>query len=398
MTYEILDGKKQILVKKESKETLRRVKKIIFDFDGVLAQTDKSYRQTIREVVDYYFLEILGLNGERGKLVSLNDVQKFKDTGLYNNDWKLSYSFILYYLTIILEDLQEKDGLGEFIEKLVEIKFSNLQNFIKKLKQIGKFIKLRGINANELLKIKNDMNSGLDFYLDKNIFEKSEQVKSFALNNQKIHLLNKETILKKLIPYNLEKPDLLKRLFEERYLGKEIFTKSYGIPSVFDFESSLLDIEEFIPTKDTMNYLLKQFGKFGIYSGRPKPQGNYILNKFEYLEYFNENESIFLGDMLKSQDQMKEFGKPDPTLFIKMIEKNLEKEMGIVYVGDGIADILMVNKAKEEGFENLSFLGILSSSEDTNKLFIEYNKHEADAVVKDVNDIPYLFKNLGKSV
>ena len=141
-----------------------------------------------------------------------------------------------------------------------------------------------------------------------------------------------------------------------------------------------------------------QFGKFGIYSGRPKPQGNYILYKFEYLEYFNENESIFLGDMLKSQDQMKEFGKPDPTFFIKMMEKNLEKEMGIVYVGDGIADILMVNKAKEEGFENLSFLGVLSSSEDTNKLFIEYNKHEADAVVKDVNDIPYLFKNLGKSV
>ena len=95
---------------------------------------------------------------------------------------------------------------------------------------------------------------------------------------------------------------------------------------------------------------------------------------------------------------MKEFGKPDPTLFIKMMKKNLEKEMDIVYVGDGIADILMVNKAKEEGFENLSFLGVLSSSEDTNKLFIEYNKHEADAVVKDVNDIPYLFKNLGKSV
>ena len=84
--------------------------------------------------------------------------------------------------------------------------------------------------------------------------------------------------------------------------------------------------------------------------------------------------------------------------FIEMIEKNLEKETSIVYVGDGIADILLVNKAKEEGFENLSFLGVVSSSEDTNKLFMEYNKHEADAIVKDVNDMPYLFKNLGKSV
>jgi phosphoglycolate phosphatase-like HAD superfamily hydrolase len=395
MTYQILDRKRQILVKKESKDTLRRVKKIIFDFDGVIAQTNKSYRQTIREVVDYYFLEILKLEGEKGKLVSLNDIQKFKDTGLYNNDWKLSYSFIQYYLTIILENLQEKKDFRKFFEKIVEIKFSNLQNFIKKLIKIGEFIKLRGINANKLVEKKTDMNSGLDFYLDKKIFEKSENVTAFELDNQKTNLENKDMILKKLIPYSLEKPDLLKRLFEERYLGKEIFTKIYRKPSVFNFESSLIDIEDFIPTEDTMNYLLKEFGKFGIYSGRPKPQGNYILRKFEYLEYFNENESIFLGDTLKSQDQMEKFGKPDPTLFIEMIEKNFEKKTSIVYVGDGVADILLVNKAKEEGIENISFLGVVSSSEDTNKLFIEFNKHEADAILKDVNDIPYLFKNLG---
>ena len=398
MTYQSLDRKRQVLVKKESKDNLRRVKKIIFDFDGVIAQTSKSYRQTIREVVDYYFLQILQLEGERGELVSLNDIQKFKDTGLYNNDWKLSYSFIKYYLTIILKNLQEKNNFEEFIEKLVEIKFSNLPNFINKLKKIGEFIKLQGINSNKLVKIKNDINLGLDFYLDKNIIEKSEHVKAFDLDNQKSNLANMDMIFKKLIPYNLEKPDLLKRLFEERYLGKELFTKIYGMSSVFNFESSLLDIEEFIPTEDTMNYLIKQFGKFGIYSGRPKPQGIYILNKFGYLEYFNKNESIFLGDMLKSQKQMEKLGKPDPKLFIEMIEKNLEKETSIVYVGDGIADILLVNKAKEEGFENLSFLGVVSSSEDTNKLFIEYNKHEADAIVKDVNDMPYLFKNLGRCV
>ena len=54
-----------------------------------------------------------------------------------------------------------------------------------------------------------------------------------------------------------------------------------------------------------------------------------------------------------------------------------------------------VEKAKSKGLENLSFLGVMSSSEDSNNLFTEYSKHGADAVVADVNNIPYLFTILG---
>jgi len=86
MSYRLLDTKRRIYVREDSEGPLRGISKIIFDFDGVLAQTSQSYRQTIRKVVDYYFLEILGLEGEKGKLATLLDIQKFKDTGLYNND------------------------------------------------------------------------------------------------------------------------------------------------------------------------------------------------------------------------------------------------------------------------------------------------------------------------
>ena len=67
-------------------------------------------------------------------------------------------------------------------------------------------------------------------------------------------------------------------------------------------------------------------------------------------------------------------------------------------MGDGIADALLVENARSEGLENLSFLGVLSSSEDSNKLFTEYAKHGADAVMTDVNDIPDMLKSLGGSV
>ena len=60
-----------------------------------------------------------------------------------------------------------------------------------------------------------------------------------------------------------------------------------------------------------------------------------------------------------------------------------------------MADAILVEKAKARGLENLSFLGVVSSSEDSNNLFAEYSKHGADAVVTDANDVPYLFTNLG---
>jgi phosphoglycolate phosphatase-like HAD superfamily hydrolase len=393
----MLDKQRQILIREDAKETLRGISKIIFDFDGVLAQTSQSYRQTIRQVVDYYFLQILDLEGEKGKLVTLQDIQKFKDTGMYNNDWKLSYTFISYYLNLILRNLEQKKALQNFTKYFNELQFLDVQSFIQNLKKAGDFLKRYGISGTALATLKNDTIVGLDMFLAQASLEKSTPVETSLVGAEHEVVEDNELLVKVLVPYDLEKPDLVKRLFEEIYLGKELFVKIYDEPPVFRFNSSLLEVEEFIPTKGTMNLLRSKFGMFGIYSGRPKPQGMYILEKYSYIGYFDEKESVFLGDILKSQEDIKKLGKPDPTLFVELIEKIAEKGT-VVYVGDGVADAILVEKAKEQGLNNLSFLGVVSSSEDSNKLFTEYSKHGADAVVTDVNDIPYLFTSLGRSV
>jgi phosphoglycolate phosphatase-like HAD superfamily hydrolase len=228
--------------------------------------------------------------------------------------------------------------------------------------------------------------------------EKQKPIETSLLGVDPELVQDKEQLVKRLVPYDLEKPDLLKRLFEETYLGKELFSKIYDTPSFFKFDTSLMDMEEFIPTKKTLDMLRGQFGNFGIYSGRPRPQGMYILEKYGYVGYFDEAESVFLGDLLSSEAEMEKLGKPDPTLFIGLIKKAVAKGTGVAYVGDGIADAVMVEKAKANGLENLSFVGVVSSSEDSNRLFNEYSKHGADAVVTDVNDIPILFTSLKGSV
>jgi len=394
LSYRILNNPSKIYVRQDSEKLLCQAERIIFDFDGVLAQTNLSYRQTIRNVVDYYFLEILGLDGEKGKLASLLDIQKFKDTGLYNNDWKLSYAIITYYVKLILRKLEHENMLQTFAKKFSAIQFSDIQSFIESLKQVGSFLVECGISGTELAKLKHDNIVGLDLFLAQANLDKQKPIETSLVGVDPELVAEKEHLLRLLVPYDLEKPDLLKRLFEEFYLGKNMYTKIYSEPSFFKFSSSFMDLEEFIPSKQTLDNLREQFGKFGIYSGRPRPQGLYVLEKYGYMDYFEEPELLFLGDLLKSEEEMSKLGKPNPDLFIELLQKSTKKGAKVVYVGDGIADAKLVANARAKGLDDLLFLGVVSSSEDSNKLFTEYSKHGADAVVTDVNDIPYLFECL----
>jgi len=398
MSYRLLNKGRRIYVREGAEETLRGIEKLIFDFDGVLVQTSQSYRQTVRRVVDYYFLKILGLEGEEGKLATLWDIQKFKDTGLYNNDWNLSYAFITYYLTLIMRELEQKSALKDFTKRFDTLQFWDIKNFIQSLIEVSNFLRRYKLNATELANLKDNGIINLDLFLAQANLEKPKPIETSLVGIDPEVAEEEQRLVRKLVPYDLEKPDLLKRLFEEIYLGRELFTKIYGAQSFFKFNESFLDKETFIPTKQTLDVLRPQFGKFGIYSGRPRTQGVYILEKYDYMRYFDENGSVFLGDLLKSEVEMEKLGKPDPTLFIELIDKLVDRGTGVAYVGDGIADALLVENARSKGLENLSFLGVMSSSEDSNKLFTEYAKHGADAVVTDMNDIPYILTSLGGSV
>ncbi|MGB8345796.1 MAG: hypothetical protein WCD86_12995, partial [Ktedonobacteraceae bacterium] len=65
---------------------------IFFDVDGVLIKTSESFRATDIAVAEYVAGTIFGLDwGQRdGKLlVTLDDVNAFKQAGGYNNDWDM---------------------------------------------------------------------------------------------------------------------------------------------------------------------------------------------------------------------------------------------------------------------------------------------------------------------
>jgi len=404
MPYQCLNEERRIFFKRSSEKALGDITKIVFDFDGVLVQTLQSCNQNIRKIVDYYFLEILGLQGRSGKLVTLGDIQMFKDTGLYNNDWTLSYAIITYYLAILMRKLQQRGALHDLIEQFKGIQFSEVCSFIQTLREVGEYCKRHGIEATELAKMKNDETLGLKSLLT--LVKRQNRPLETILMRSLFQVEGKhQKFIKKLVPYSLEKPDLLKRLFEESYLGKELFKKFYGVAPAFNFDESLLEKEEFIPSIETLHALCSKFGKLAVYSEKPREQAMYLLENSNFKEYFDENGVVFYEDLTSfeknyriERDENVQLGKPNPTVLIRMVKKLVGEVSRAMYIGDTIADALLVKNARLQRLSNIVFIGVLCSSRHPDKLLYQYMKQDADAIVTDVNDIPYLYTNLGGDV
>lgn len=57
---------------------------LLFDMDGVLVDVSTSYRRAIMETVEHF----------TGRQISSKDVQRYKNYGGFNDDWKLTHSII----------------------------------------------------------------------------------------------------------------------------------------------------------------------------------------------------------------------------------------------------------------------------------------------------------------
>jgi len=389
MPYKCLNKERKIYFREESAKAIGNIAKIVLDFDGVLVYTLQSYYANIRKVVEYYFLEILRLEEGIGKrrLVTFGDIQGFKDTGLYNNDWTLTHAIITYYLAILIRKLQQRQVLDDFVKQFSDIQFSEISSFIKTLREIGNYCKRQGVDVTELASMKNDSVLGIESLL-KRVGEERQPLETILPREESVQL----NFIKKLVPYSVEKTDLLRRLFEESYLGRELFKKFYGIPPVFNFDECFLEKEKFFPTKETLLTLYSKFGELAVYSEKPRNQAMYLLEKNGFKKYFNGNGLIFQEDINKSGRT--QLGKPNPIVLIEMIKKLAWKASNIAYVGDTIADALLVKNARSQGVSNILFFGVLCSSQSLNNLRSQFMRQDADAIITDVNDIPYLYASL----
>ncbi|MDI6763898.1 MAG: HAD hydrolase-like protein [Thermodesulfobacteriota bacterium] len=335
---------------------------LIFDMDGVLIDVSGSYRKTIAQSIHIYFKECLGI---KSKTISNEDISLFKTAGGFNNDWDLTSGFLLYLFSLsglppcpkrkIFEDVKEaisflKRKSSEFSPPATKPPQKNhLLDFLEKVKDLGGG--LEGVRH------------ALKYLWEGWVYGTGD----------------------------LERENLVKRIFQEVYLG-EMFASYYHLPRLFYKEDGLYRQERLLIPRRILSSLRKKM-RLGIASGRPRFEAELALKRFRIFPYFDSVVTLDECEkeearLLKVSKKKAKLTKPHPYSLLKAIE-----EIGLLnprcgYVGDVVDDMRAAQAAKK--FFSMLAIGFLQSGKTEPVMMEALLRAGADCIIKNPKELLHL--------
>ncbi len=298
---------------------------LIFDMDGVLIDVSKSYRKTIQRTVKAYMETCLGFERTGQDWVTSEEISLFKSAGGFNNDWDLTSGILLYLLSVShIPSLQRMKTFSSIPETVDYLKLRSSVNHPKRATQLKKKHFL--------------------FFLEK------VRKEGGGLRGVRRLLGN---------PWegwvyrsgDLNRENLIKRIFQEIYLGEK-FTVHYHLSRLFYSGKGLYLQEKILIPKKILASLRKKI-RIGIASGRPRFEAELALKRFGLQPYFDsvvtldeceeEENRIF-----RSTGKRIKCSKPNPYSILKTVQ-----EIGISnprggYVGDAVDDMQAATAVKKD--------------------------------------------------
>ncbi len=261
---------------------------ILFDIDNVLIDTRHSYLEAIRWTIELYLTEgnipLFSPVRNTELLISACDVHDFKLLGGFNDDWDCCYGLLVYLLSLPVKKRTMVD-----LKKALSVK-----KFISQIKQ-------RPLGVEGITKI----------------VERHPSV-------------------------TIEK---IGRIFQEIYLGRELFRAVEHKYSVHWKKRGLIEKERLIFKRRTLEKLVESGIRLGIATGRPRFEALFALKHFEIADLFD---ALTTMDDVKRAEREKKtpLRKPHPFSIIATA-KRIPKAKSFLYVGDLPDDVLAANEAKE---------------------------------------------------
>jgi len=382
-----MDGR-DVYIRKDGISSLKDVTTVLFDCDGVLIDARESYDLSIRKTVSYISREILKTPVSEDDITD-KIIYGFRKSGGFNNDWDTTYVILLYLFTKIPKKVV---AIFSKFFKLNGIE-SVPRDAHKRISEVKKMLSDVDISDESLLNISDDL-----LLLSKKADIRG--VDSILEILPKIDDENAFVGFKKVLSY----PDkvgvsVITTLFEEFFLGSDIFSEKYGFQSKFlDQFPGLVSSEVPILTENTMDLLSEMFeeSNFGIVSGRAQLTAEYtlknLMNRFNSdLTFFIEDETS-LSSKKGDSEKIDKISKPHPFALLK-VEKNTKKSGRILYIGDSMEDIIMVDQSNCI-MNRFIAAGIYGYSHDTEELVKMFKENGAFLIIESVNDIPKVFKRI----
>ncbi len=379
-----------VFVKKDSIEKLAKVDAVIFDCDGVLIDAKKSYLMAVKETVNYIFDRLTGSRIEEKLLDNL--IYQLKKGGRFNNDWAVSYTISLLALTVIPREV--KEGLERTIDSEL-FKFADgpldrltiIENCLKeKIKNID--FKISEDSSKRLIDLAERVSSSGFKFFEKDIFSNSLTLK----DDLEILRYGKDILSR----YGNVGESLITTIFEEKFLGCNLFKEIYGVDCKFHKGNGLIENENIMIDREILKEISSLIGgpNFGIASGRPFAATKYTMK--ELLDEFRPEAKVFLEDIDEAERKARQKGeivdlsKPNPYSLINCA-KGLMPFNFALYLGDSMEDLMMVELANKTKACYL-FGGVYVHSIMKDEQKTDFIKNGADLIIPSVRELPFILK------
>jgi HAD superfamily hydrolase (TIGR01548 family) len=304
---------------------------IIFDMDGVLIDVSGSYREVTRRTVVEYLRSVIGADSLSDDVLTLHDVDRIKKTGGLNNDWDLSYAILNAILTTYV-DPHNSTPAREFGTYCSKKRDKQLLSFARKAqKKIDTTALFSHIGTNPLS----------DLY-----FESSRPgalVSPFLLNRG-----------------DVKSGNIVKRIFQELYLGGKLFEKIYGEAPLFFQREGYISREMLIPSREHLEALFHAH-TLSIATGRPGVEAHFAIDRFGLSPFFAT--VVTEDDVLQAESfEKRSLRKPDPFSLLQCMGKSgFSTGDAVSYVGDMPDDM---SAAQNAGATPLGFVNALNRNSD----------------------------------
>jgi len=181
--------------------------------------------------------------------------------------------------------------------------------------------------------------------------------------------------------------NIIKQIFQEIYLGKELFESTYKIRSKVYHGKGFINKETLLIDTSTLESLSRN-NMLAIATGRPQIEADYPLELFNLKKYFSL--ILTLDDCLKEEQKIFEqkqkivsLSKPNPYMLnaIEASHKNIVSNY--YYIGDMPDDMMAASKSKA-GFIGI---GVLVSSYEKDRLKKDLENAGADYIIDDFDEL-----------
>ncbi|MEJ2099207.1 MAG: HAD hydrolase-like protein [Desulfobacterales bacterium] len=325
---------------------------IVFDMDGVLIDVSNSYRAAARQTARLFYKSAPASEKLPEPLFPLRDLAAVKQSGGLNNDWDLSCLVISLLFNLIEKPpvYQSKDPWARYQETIRQCDVSSLASFLESTPMpLSNLLQRAGKTKNSFIYglFAGDVGSG----------------------------------------------NIIKQIFQEVYLGKDLFEATYGLNPLFYHAEGFIHREKPLIARDVLEALARNH-ILAIATGRPRAEVEYPLAHFDLKKYFTN--VLALEDCLEEEKRRSQtegnqvsLSKPDPFMLDAIAAKQKNPLDGYFYIGD-MPDDMVAAKKSAAGYKAV---GIIMAAADKQSLKKELLRAGADYIIEDFDQLKSLLKS-----